>query len=616
VKIVKYLLIILFCLAGHRVFAEAPVLVQVLTFPGNHLWEGTESLVEPIDNEGHYRTRQAGSTISLGDCSNLLESFQRRPLTAMFEKGYITKDVFESLQKLGERSKPRQFTLITLFTAMTRDEALKTFQGKIPEERIIRVNGLSEPGQPEKIAISRGTLYAIEGQIIDISASRLHPLEIYDVAWEMDLPKNLTRKMNRKNIRALVEIGRANSEKGDLGGDHLLAAKLLTAVLYNKYRILGIPPEEVIITAHALDSARGKLFLKGFPFRLLTPEIQIALESDPVAVLSNYMKTPLPQTHAEWRDLEDIVVYGSLAEFLKSFPLDQVSQAAYAIPKLPNVYLNSAKALDLKATVKEIYREDFTYVYIDGTVARGPLMMRDRGSPLLENKARVIYEQNGIPFGSKQFYEVQNYTSHMGGLEPDLFLEGWIDPSYYVSAMITQTQTFPCVLDVSNLDSHLAIAHPYEYVASVVLSVEAHIQRQLDNLVMRAPILVLDSLNNSRKLIHQASVTELTSANYIEAFPIFVSSSDTLVQQQLKAIGGNPKPALVMYAKFDHANSNPGDPIFNIGFTETNVGYYEFSASAIAQIRKQYPQLINNAANRLKKDIHRQRLMLNNAVTF
>ena len=605
---------------GLQAFAALnyPLHAQVITFPENYLMQSTQTHLEYDGSAKRTRTLHVEAYVLRGTCENILGDFQKRILGQYESERYIDKATRIYLEQLvGTGIEPRQLVLLQLTSDITEAE-FERVKHLIPEERWFRKYVDPKTQKPMQ-QILRGTVMAIRGFGLQ-GSGQSYRIENLQMPWELKpLPNGMAKPINREKVKFNVEIGRVMMEKGELPGDLGYAIKLMATFLNNEFSVLKVQPENVLITAHGLDPEHLRLFTARLPMRLLTQDVQERLEADPQTTLQNVLAIPRPRGQ-EWANINDGVVFTPLSQFVPA--LSDFSWAGLSIPFLSDNIVKEADALKLVREYATAQREDFNYVD-DQHSSRHPIMIKDFLTPFYLTKMLSVWRRFGLDLHSPKGIAVFDFIrNHYSNGDADLNMghrvERWDIFPYPIEALsgyagngITAGRN---LLVVSNIDPKQAQLKPESYLAGLILSVADLYRNRIEEMGPRNFQDLIDSFNHHPTHKPPAPVPTISFAQIVDQFPLGFASSSPEVQQQLLSLGAQAIPATAY--NFDQVNiicdANGKPQQMAIPPRATQI--FVFHAKQIEQIRQyvdqKFPQLTNNARQRLHKSFYPERLRL------
>ncbi|HPI40773.1 MAG TPA: hypothetical protein PLJ21_08200 [Pseudobdellovibrionaceae bacterium] len=586
---------------------EFPIHVQILNFGGTSHYQATETILSPSGSGNRYKTKNVSSAQRLGTCSSFFKSFQDHPLNIMKDNGYISAATLAQLQnQLPQQINARQLELFTAFSEIpkaTVDELVRS--GQISKDRIMG----HTIGNPDLINVSRGTIYAVRGHILNLDPSQNITLIPQTLPWELGLSSpsnhNTIKPIDREKIKYLVEIGRAHTESGVLPGNLKLLIQMLFSTLNIEALKLKADPSEFLITAHFLDPQHVRYFTTQFPLRPLTPDLQVLLEKDPTETLSTYLSLPLPKGAKAWSNYKDIIAFGTLKAFTNSFDVTDISENAYRFSKLTGGLFDGYIGLDLLSEFPLLLRDDFYYTLpkdLGGTVTPFPIRIIDGGSTLGSVKANGLFKRFGIKLDTPLFKAAKSiFESNTINPLPDLFMGGWNEKNIFFDENFGgSSNLFYQGLLISNLDLKLTTQYPIRYVTSVMLSVFDWIQQRIsgarNNGVSTENYHILLKYTNEHRVKNRLKpLSEITVDSFLESFPLAVGTKDRLLIEQLKTLGGKTQKAKLISGDF---NDTPHKMSLSLNFSESEI--FTFDALTLKEISKNFPEYLQQAKKRLQ----------------
>jgi len=595
-------------------WAEPVMKVHIMTFAGGSFWEATNSQLVPVGNTGRYISEKTEPIITGGNCHDLLQSFQESPLKAMKRDGYIDAQTYDKLmdfQKLGIQAD--QLTMISLFSDLTAAEVKTIFgAGGVPPERLMNGPGRS----PGITRVNRGALYIVRGFQLEQGEGRNLRVAPRALPWELDakLPNGLTRRVDRAKLPYVVEVGRAHSESKPLPGDFRLAVQMATAVLAADAVTLKVNPKKLMVTGHFLDPQHTRLFTKFFPLRILNQSVLHQLENQG-EIADSYLNLALPATRDEWNKHDNSLTFGSLEQYLKSYPVEKISEPAFRIQSLSATPLQGAEA---QAVVREFatnMREDYDFEISGFAKARAPLMIRDHGTPFLGHKMVSSFSRRGFEMMKPNFMEGMNY---IGGLprstEPDLFMVHWFEKLQ--AFHLDPSKTYIPGIYLANLDPQLAEKMGAMYPAALILSVADMIDKKIEAFGPQHFAYFMQTVNEQRVKQKLPVSPSVDAAGFFDLYPIFISSENPKLISVLKELGAKTVPSQAMAANFQSGPSRKDLNSVEIGVGIKPTQLYAIDGKKLRQLRELYHVFNVEARQRLSRGVHDQRQKLLYSGTF
>lgn len=550
---------------------------QVITYGGSSHFQATQTILFQ-QGSGRLLTREVKSLQRSRTCDHFLGSFQAFPLREMLESKYITRETYErAMEVLPEQLDARQLLLITAFEDLPASQVSAL---NIPKDRVFTDALALEPGL---IRVAIGTIYVVRGQILSKSArtGKAPPLTPLSVAWELNIntEKNAS-VLNREKIPMLLEFGRLTMKPLRPEDSPLdQSMHLAFSILETEAALLGISPEQVVVTSQFFDRGHTRLFLRGWPLKPLTPELKTRLENDPVATMAQPRESTEPDANG--------VVFGSLSQHLAAFREKEISETAERMAIASKGALSGQRAKLFLNRMMSRLRRDYDFVVPDGTVSpRGPIQIRDRGTALVDIElAEFLRQELGVELVNPKVAppSLQPLVKLIEGVywnpEPEWLSNGWVDPTYFVAKDSAERKHAVPALEVANIDPILAGQFPVTYEASLILAIAHDVQARGQNL-----------------------------APFFDQTPLRIASSDSGVSARLQLLGGRPIEAIAPHMSFIES---PSGVKVEMGIIPAF--FFEFRSAQIQAIGEQFPQLNINARERLRPGTHATRLMLLNS---
>lgn len=561
-----------------------------MSFRDNNSWAGSTTIYEPKAN-GRYGFEDIKAEIQLGNCGDLLTKFQQRTLEEMARDKYISSEMHRHLSEMSKLGiKPHQFTLLTLYSVMTEAEALKLFNGNIPEGRMQRDE---EKGM---VNISRGTLYAVRGFEVISDGKNGHKIGPLKVPWELSPVETLSRNFDRRKVPALYEIGRAFMEKDVLPGDFTLAMHILITSLTSEARMLNLDTEKVILTGHSFRGAndktngtRARLFAKLFPVKPLNEERMNLIENEPHKILPSYMDLPLP-TIAEWSEMKDLVSFGTLKKASDKFSIEKISSWGERISSASGGILSIEKATAFYQDYMGQMTKDLVLT-VEGREFRVPLRSQNSATAKLYVEYLMLAKRNGLHPRSPQFQKVKELIEeNTTPAEVDSFHENYSNDKVFLPFMpdgikSDGSQNFVPAFWLQNFDPREVPQAHLAYVGGAILAYYKSIRDWFAQLTPEEAEYALEYTNGIRAEIHQSQIAKLTEANFFETFPVVTNSTHWLVNEQFKALGGKRVDLLAFQITMPDFENNK----MEIGAAFGAAEGYKFDYRSLEALAKRFP---------------------------
>ncbi len=570
---------------------DYPIKARVVSFKGNNSWAGVTTLYAP-DATGRYAFENIESEIKMGNCGDLLTQFQHRTLEQMAEDKYISAEMLSHLSEMTKLGiKPNQFTLLTLYSEMPEAEAKILFGGKIPEGRMQRGSGGG------LVKISRGTLYAVRGFDIVSDGKNGHQLRTLRVPWELSPVETLTRNFDRQKVPALYEMGRAFMEKDVLPGDFTLAMHIMITALTSEARILKLDTEKVILTGHSFQGAndkksgtRARLFAKLFPVKPLNDERMGMIENEPEKFLANYMDLPLP-TPQEWTELKDLVSFGTLKKASEKFSIEKISSWGEKISEASGRVLSPTQANAFYQDFLANWTHDYVLT-VEGREFRAPIRTQNSATARLYVEYLMLAKKYGMDPRSSNFIRVKELLQTTSDpVEVDSFHEDYFDnkvflPFLPVGVKSDGSPDAAPAFWLGNFDpSAIPQAH-LAYVGGAILAYQKLIRDWLKGLSAEETSYAMEYISEMRRELKLAPISSITEANFFETFPIVTYSTNWLVNDQFKALGGKRVDLIALQI---HMPDLKDTTKIQIGAQFGPAEGYKFDFDAVEALVKRFP---------------------------
>lgn len=604
---------------GERI--ATPLSMRLLTFPGGNFWEATETIVSP-SGYGTYINTNISTHFYGGNCGNLLQTFQQRPLEKYLQDKYIDQETFDILMEFESLGiKPQQLVLLSQFTDLTEAQARAIFSGQLPEKRFTQLP--PEPQQlpdgrviqvPGKVRIWRGTLLATRGFEAYLNEDGKLAHRALKVPWELDkvLGSKLKRTFDRSQVPFLTEIGRIHMEKEGLAGNSQKAVNVLITYLANEARTMKVDFKDYLLSAHLLDPQHTRLMVAGYPLRILDTKWQSEIESNLDQAMTGYKARTNPRGPG-WQEHPNTVVIGRMQEAFEELPLEKVSEVVRLLNKRTDGKLAGPQALHFYQDLTVFHRQLLDFYNTDFPKPSRPVSVRDFGTAFLEGRIAGALTRIG-QFKGDDATEDLLRGFHVAG-EPDSGSAVWDDRSIHAvlppqallkTASPTGKVDAAKTLQVGNWDQSLVTKYPKTYVAAVILAVADTMRHRFESLGSNYQP-VLDRMNAYRANLGKPTATSLDFQSFFETYPIVVTSKYPLVDEQAKALGGSPLSGMRFEFLFNHG---PGTSGFNVRTQQTPTTYYSFGVKELQILAEQFPQYSRQGRRNLRLNLNEMNLRM------
>lgn len=633
----KAWLYLILLIAPLQSLASEPSGYRLFTFTGDNSHEATETLYLPSE-DGLYETKTLGAftQITNHDCEDLVSQHQIRALDTMLKNKYITKKIYDVLTDPSRRPvKLSQYILATSFVELTEEEARKR---NIPPER-----WLDHSKDGKSVRIHMGSLFFIRGYEITRTANNVGAtIAKLPLPFELgELPTSLEKPVDRRNLTAAIEIGRAFIEEGAPRDEFPKLMHILGNALAADAETLDLDPETFAIFGHSYDAQHARLFAMLFPARPLTPEKQTQLEQDPRTFFSTYLNAPMP-TKEEWKKLEDAVSVGSLKALNDKFPPGQFSKFAHKTSASLPLFMTPARRLKLMREVLASMRHDYDFKWPDEhrPGQRKPIQVRDFGTALWLLDVGEAIDRAGLIFNETTLkLMLDTVEQNRLVLDPDMGQGGWFERSIFIPATKAKTLTGgnQGAIVVSNLDPAVPSKEVPTYLAEILLAITSKIEMHLKNLSSAHRTFVAKTMNSDRaaKGLPQISESEVNLDNYLKTYDLLFASDHPLIKRELPIMGGSPQTVLKLHNKWTGGKENIHldakkmglaldellkDPTLLVKGTLKAFGQiindtlsvttaYRFSLEEVLEQRGEHPHAVQMGAQHLLQDsYHPQRI--------
>lgn len=521
--------------------------VRIMTFAANDPWNAIETHLVP-DEHGLYQQKSMGPLAHFDNrpCEDLLNKYQSRSLKTMLERQYITRELYDQLMDNHNRAHDmRQYVLVTLYRDMPEEEAKKA---GIESGRFLNMS--SENNGKEAIAhVHFGSTFAVRGYDLErsgVEGGRVKPMRLpFEVG---QLPSGLDHELNRENLPAAIEFGRAFIEKDGERGYFSLLMHVLVNILAADAQALGLDLNEIPTFGHALDSSHVRLFSQAFDGRPLTAQMQMELEKSPAQALRDFAAQPLP-SREQWAQFSDAVVVGALQHLLKRYPQGALS-AQYAHLKSKWPHLSAEEAFKFLRELHMLVRQDWDWMWHDPhrPGQRQPLRVHDWGTGLFEIRLLRLLKKYGLTQNVRSISEaMQQLGIESLSTDPDLGLEGWMErtvaiglPDNFNSEM-ADTKELP-TLTLSNLDPHVPFREQEAYLTQIILAFTWKIEQEIDSLSNEERLILIRNMQQTRRRLGKeplASIADVNLEKYLETYDFNLASEDTSLATSLKILGAD-----------------------------------------------------------------------------
>lgn len=609
-------LLVLFCTLS--AWATEPVLMhRVEVFNSANTWESISTFLEPV-GDGRLKVKKQESSISVGRCEDLLTQFQNRPLDVMEQNAYISptmKADLLNLKKLG--IKPSQILMVTQYSDLTEEEARSIF----PDPQELRVRTLKSRTTEGKVRVSRGTVWAIRGFEYDPDKPELEfsPLPL---PWDRgSLPHLLSRRFDRKKVPFVYEIGRALAEDKPLPGQFRTLTALLTRVIITEVGALGLKPEQVIITGHALQHRQGQLFSTLFPMRPLT---QAALEKIEATGSTEGYLDQAPPTGEQWKALDDTVSYGSLDQFDRKFPAGKISENAARLEAASNGDIPAREGPGFWRDFQTLFRQDFDFEVNGVGRAKNPLIVVKMGEALFIKDLLNLFARFGLRMkdigdeatGMRINRVMELWQKSISvNFSPDLFLDNWNTNTLFMhpafSAAPGQGPLHHRIAHlIMNLDEKLHSQFPRLYLPLVILGLYQQVDQELRSLNEYERTITLGKINEDRQVFGKPAVNRLSSETYFDTYALALGPSNAAMARELEQLGAKTIRGSAMKLQGMGRGGPQSTGTINIGLSGVEVNLYTFEIAQIKKLQSEFPYLESPSRDVLKTRQHPTRIRL------
>lgn len=610
-----------------------PALLHRVDIYRGTTWEVVQSFFEPTESGRHYMKNQEAH-LSAGNCADLLQAFQARPLDAMEkDRGYVTPEMrrqFERLDQMGIKSS--QVVTVNQYSELNEEEARTLFPDPVElEERTLR----KSPGK--KRQISRGTMWFIRGFELDpaqLEAETPAPLKPKIVPlpllWEhksAPLPFPLSRPVDRMKVRAVYEIGRSLSEGPQLPGDFKLMASLIAQVIAQEADVFNLDSQNVVLTSHTLRADRARLFALLFGTRLLNDSVVERMESDLSGFMTRHQDEPLPKGR-EWEKFENSVSYTSLAAAKERFPVEELSELAWRTAAASGGLIRGRKALEFWREFSGFFRRDLHFNHPDIGRSSRPLMVLRGSDAIFIEELMSLVDRFGVPRidlkDERTARPVQNLlniwqSSVDVNFAPDLFLEEWYGRTVHLHPGFEPDRNLPprslqaVAHLITNMDPELVNRVPRVYSAAVILGLWDMVDYEISQLSPFAFNILRYKLNEDREAKRLPGVHTVDAETFFDTYGLAVAPVDGNHAAELRQLGGKPTPGKAQVLSGNVLKSGYLDQLPNViefKLVDTQVTLFKFNSKEIAALKQMFPGLSNNARKALRNGYNKIKLRL------
>jgi hypothetical protein len=533
-------LAVLFVLfASTTTFGAGRPSIRVMTFNGNNPWEAMQTFHKPTA-DGFYKTTKSEAAFHMSDqeCNDFLGQHQGRALETMLSNKYITRELYEELQKARVHDM-RQYILVTLFAEMPLAEADRL--GISEEQRMEGFTG--ERSNVEMVRIHQGSLFAVRGYDIKRAGFDGFGTKELPLPWENGtIPASLKSVMDRTNLPAAIEFGRALVEKGGPREYFQLMMKVAVSAIAADLRTLGIDPTTVPAMAHAYDPEHARLFSAMFAGRPMTPEMQLQMQADPKTFLAGIKSIPLPKKDG-WGQFDDAVIVNSMANMIEQYPVDSISEFSNELKKILPSTVTAEQRQTLIQEIVAASREDYDFAWHDPHCPgqRAPIFIHDFGTGFFILKMQHAI-QKVSPHVTKAMID-QIVASVIDGrlsIDPDFGQTDWLDKNIYVAVPPYQTtmdEQQPTLV-VSNLDPTVPPKEMPAYLGRILVSVAENIESRVGSLSADDRRFLLGEMNKVRLRSGRRAISSFNLAAILDTYILAFATADATVATNLKVIGG------------------------------------------------------------------------------
>lgn len=588
---------------------------HVITFDNGNFYEATVSRSVPVN--GRYLTVKTQPTFTGGNCGDILQGHQTRPLNVMRDAGYISEKIHQKLsnfEKLGIA--PESVTIISQTSDLTPQEEIEIFGPRgSPPDRVVKGRWELDPG---KIRVTRGNIFIVRGYVLrEDESGKLVP-EKRDMPWELEaLPQGITRKIDSKKIPYAIELGRLHAEGKPLAGNVKLLMQTVTAILANEMQILKVDPKKVLVTGHFLDAEHVRFITKAFHLRILNDEVLDQIEAAG-RVTENYTDLPLPDTHDGWAKHTDTVCFTSAGHMLGKFPIENFSEKVAQLTRIAApVPLSGVAALAITREYLTNIREDFDFNIEPFGKSRAPLMVFDYGTPLLGYKMVSTLRKRGFEFNGPQMNQALDFLGRQdNAIAPDMFGYRWLERAMFLPMNRADGKLTPGMI-VSNLDFHLFRKGAHMYLAAIILSIADLVDKRIDAFDPENFGFFLQSINEERTRRGLPKVATADAETFFDSYPLYLAARDInfqiLLTHEMKGVSVK---APAMTAQFTSGPITGASQSFHMSAQMIEETIYGFDGAKLRKIRREYHAFNHEARKRLDKSSYEARLKLLQAGSF
>jgi len=502
----------------------------------NHIPEGRTFAPSYLKSDGaaiHYPLDfDLPSSWNVRPQPSILSELQRRSLQKMLEDRYITKEMFDSVEKAANVWDPRQVRYAILWSPVPTAEALQLFGGKLPEDRLFRIK------EKDAVGITRGGVLFATGQYWDEVKQEIVPIPL---SWEKHPPFQGSAPLNRTVFPLAVEVSRLHAEREGpepLQGDLREPIRVMLRILESEAKILNIPLERYAAFGWTLNGRLAAYDARYFGIRPFSRELSDFFERDFERALAFYPSLRLPRPIPQ-----ENLLFGSLAHVNRRFETETISYLEYRIHKISGGKISPEEA---RKIYYELVNSTFSY-YLDPRYPEQKL-------PICVSNHSVFKQI----FLTKRFQDL-GVTDDKVGNDLMRFLSestGVQEPNVFTHRTDTRGYLFPVEDDprgdkkspavmIDNLSEAAALRHP-DFLARAVLTpllqMEAYFL-QASPIEQQNLFTVVNDVYGESSPDYDTTISRLLNRSWV-----IVNTRSPVIKHRLEQLGGKARRAVFMKA--------------------------------------------------------------------
>jgi len=512
---------------------------------------------------------------------------QKASLDEMLASGYIPRKLYDDVIEGIGIWDPAQIRYIAEWSEVSVGELKELFHNEIPLDRIIGSLERDVSDPKRKVKFLRSGVMLVLGQKVDAERGVLVPLKL---PWQ-DFPTNKENPISQidrgKFPFFLAEISRAYSTTGPLGGSFTDPLKIAFHILRIEAMLFGVPEDSSLIFCESFGTIHTEIFRRNFHMREWTQELKSELEREPRKAFETFSESPRFRHSAP-----TTILATTLANVLEHRSIEDISEVAYKISmatknemSIANANLFSIQVQALRyGYLKSAYPEQITPIIIgkptEVVLSEVAVAVATRGVTTQEHFPKIQAAVGRLDFNLFSFTQ---FAEEPGLIVPS---KKWAVP-WGVDTQGEPVHNFR-YFSVENLSENAAVAHPMEYLASVVLSSHEYI---LSQIFLAPPLAQI----NLRHVIHRARPELCADWNdpyrmvdpniLLEIFPMVLATASPLIAAQLRHLEGKEEATQMISFPMLQQITSP--------MTQTRPAYlFSYSLEGLKRLRERFPNLV------------------------